>query len=93
MRAVSTRFNESPERASRPFDRDRDGFVFGEGASILIVEEAGRARARGARPYAEIAGYGSTCDAFHRVAIKSDAVQPARAVRLAMEEPALARTP
>jgi 3-oxoacyl-[acyl-carrier-protein] synthase II len=86
MRAVSTRFNDSPERASRPFDRRRDGFVFGEGAWIMVVEEAGRARARGARPYAEIAGYGSTCDAFHRVAIKSDAVQPARAVRLALED-------
>src|SRR5581483_8358080 len=85
MRAVSTRFNDAPERASRPFDRLRDGFVFGEGAWMLVVEEAGRARARGARAYAEIAGYGSTCEAYHRVAIRSDGEQPARAVRLALE--------
>jgi 3-oxoacyl-[acyl-carrier-protein] synthase II len=86
MRAVSTRFNETPERASRPFDRLRDGFVFGEGAWILVIEEAGRARARGARAYAEVAGYGSTCEAFHRVAIRGDGEQPARAVRMALED-------
>src|SRR5438270_7347287 len=86
MRAVSTRFNDTPERASRPFDRLRDGFVFGEGAWMLVIEEAERARARGARAYAEVAGYGSTCDAFHRVAIRADGEQPARAVRLALED-------
>ncbi len=86
MRVVPTRFNDSPERASRPFDRQRDGFVFGEGAWLFVVEERERARARGARCYAELAGYGATCEAFHRVALKSDAEQPARAVRLSLED-------
>jgi len=64
MRAISQR-NDEPERASRPFDRDRDGFVVGEGSALLILEEMGQAQARGAHIYAEIVGYGSTCDAFH----------------------------
>jgi len=86
MKVVATAFNEEPARASRPFDRDRDGFVIGEGAWMMVLEDRERALARGARVYAEVAGYGSTCDAYHRVALNPDAVQPARAIRLALAD-------
>lgn len=83
-KALSTR-NEAPEHASRPFDVDRDGFVLGEGAGILVLEELEHARARGARIYAEVKGYGSTDDAFHITAPKEDGAGPARAFTLAIK--------
>lgn len=84
MRVVSTGFNDDPTRASRPFTLDRDGFVLGEGAWMLVLEEAERARRRGATILAEVAGYGSTCDAYHRVRIRPDATGPARAMEKAV---------
>jgi 3-oxoacyl-[acyl-carrier-protein] synthase II len=81
MKALSTR-NENPDRASRPFDRDRDGFVMGEGAGILILEELEQALERGARIYAEIVGYGMTCDAYHMTAPSGQGAT--RAIELAL---------
>jgi 3-oxoacyl-[acyl-carrier-protein] synthase II len=85
IRAMSTR-NEEPEVSSRPFDKDRDGFVMGEGAAVLILEEYGRATARGAKIYAEIAGYGTTNDAYHMTAPRPDGAQAARSMRLALAD-------
>jgi len=82
-KALSSR-NENPELASRPFDRDRDGFVMGEGSGILVFEELEHAKARGAKIYAEVKGYGSTDDAFHITAPKKDGSGPSRAFKLAM---------
>ena len=65
MKAMSTDFNDTPEKASRPFDKLRDGFVMGEGSGVLVIEELEHAKARGARIYCELAGYGATCDAYH----------------------------
>jgi 3-oxoacyl-[acyl-carrier-protein] synthase II len=78
MRAVSTRYNERGHEASRPFDKDRDGFVLGEGAWMLALELEERARARGARIYATVEGYASTCDAYHRVQMAPDGEQIVR---------------
>lgn len=86
MRILSTRWNGQPERASRPFSKDRDGFVLGEGAWFFVLEDMERARARGAQIYAEIAGYGSTCEAFHRVRLEECGEEPARAIGLALDE-------
>ena len=85
MRAVATKYNDAPAEASRPFDADRDGFVLGEGAWMVVLEREDRARARGARIYATIDGYGSTCDAYHRVQMAPDGEQIIRAMRLAIE--------
>ncbi len=85
IRAMSTR-NDDPARASRPFDKDRDGFVMGEGAAVLILESLDRAQARGARIYAEIAGYGTTNDAYHMTAPRPDGAQAARSIRLALDD-------
>jgi 3-oxoacyl-[acyl-carrier-protein] synthase II len=84
LRALSTR-NDEPERASRPFDKDRDGFVVGEGSGVVILEEYERARARGARVYAELVGYGMTADAFHITAPSEDGDGPFRVMNRAIK--------
>ncbi len=88
-RALSER-NDAPEKASRPFDKHRDGFVAAEGAGLLVLEEYQRARRRGARIYAEVVGYGATCDAYHITAPSPGGEGGARAMRLAMKEAGLA---
>ena len=91
MRAVSTGHNDRPAEASRPFDRARDGFVLGEGAWMVVLEREDRARARGAPVYAIVEGYGSTCDAYHRVQIAPDVAEPVRAIELALRDAKLAK--
>ncbi len=85
MKAISTR-NDEPERASRPFERDRDGFVMGEGGAIAILEELGHARARGAKIYAELVGYGYTSDAYHLAAPDPDGDGAARCMNMALRD-------
>ncbi len=88
MRAISAR-NEDPEHASRPFDRERDGFVIGEGAGIVLLEAYEQAVARGARIYAEVAGFGMTGDAYHMTAPRDDGDGAMRAMRMAMKDASL----
>ena len=90
MRILAARWNDCPSRASRPFSRDRDGFVIAEGAWFFVLEERGHALARGAKILGEIAGYGSTCEAYHRVRLEECGEEPARAISLAIEEAGVA---
>jgi 3-oxoacyl-[acyl-carrier-protein] synthase II len=89
MRIMTSSWNHEPQRGSRPFSADRDGFVLGEGSWMFVLEEYERARARGALIYGEIRGYGSTCEAFHRVRLEENGEEPARAMQLAMEQAGL----
>lgn len=86
MRILASGFNDDPQRASRPFSRDREGFVIAEGSWFFVLEELEHARARGAAILGEIAGYGSTCEAYHRVRLEECGEEPARAISLALEE-------
>lgn len=86
MTVLTSKWNDEPERASRPFSRDRSGIVLGEGAWIYVLEEYERAVKRGARVYAEVTGYGATCDAYHRVRLEETGEEPARAMMIAMDE-------
>ncbi|HZU31213.1 MAG TPA: beta-ketoacyl-[acyl-carrier-protein] synthase family protein [Candidatus Angelobacter sp.] len=86
MKIMTESWNAEPERGSRPFNLDRDGFVLAEGSWMFVLEEYEHAKARGAHIYAEIAGYGSTCEAYHRVRLQECGEEPARAIQLAMKE-------
>lgn len=89
MKVMTPSWNHDPQRASRPFSRDRDGFVLGEGAYFFVLEEMDHALERGARIFAEVIGYGSTCDAHHRVRLDETGVEPARAMTLAIKDAGL----
>ncbi len=86
MTVLTKEFNDAPEKASRPFDKNRSGMVLGEGAWIYVLETLESAQKRNAKIYAEIKGYGSTCDAYHRVRLEENGEEPARAMRLAMQD-------
>ena len=84
--ALSTKRNDDPQKASRPFDNDRDGFVLAEGAGVLILEELEHAKARGAKIYAELVGYGNTCDAYHLTAPDSEGTGAIKAMKIALKD-------
>jgi 3-oxoacyl-[acyl-carrier-protein] synthase II len=86
MTVLTNEWNDEPHRASRPFSRDRSGIVLGEGAWMYVLEEFEKAKARGANIYAEVSGYGATCDAYHRVRLEESGDEPARAMKLALED-------
>lgn len=86
MTVLTSQWNDEPHRASRPFSKDRSGMVLGEGSYIFVLEELDRAVARGANIYAEITGYGSTCDAYHRVRLDASGIEPARAMSIALAD-------
>ena len=86
MTVLTKEWNDAPGRASRPFSRDRSGIVLGEGAWIYMLEDYERARGRDAKIYAEVTGYGATCDAYHRVRLEDTGEEPARAMRLALTD-------
>ncbi|MEP6891117.1 MAG: beta-ketoacyl-[acyl-carrier-protein] synthase family protein, partial [Nitrospirota bacterium] len=86
LRALSSKFNDQPEKASRPFDRSRDGFIMGEGAGTLILESAAHAKKRKARVYAEIAGYAATSEAYHMVIPREDGLEVAHTMKLALAD-------
>src|SRR6266513_4292733 len=86
MKIMTDSWNHAPERGSRPFSADRDGFVLAEGAWMFVFEELEHAKARGAKILAEVAGYGSTCEAYHRVRLMECGEEPARAIGLAMQQ-------
>jgi 3-oxoacyl-[acyl-carrier-protein] synthase II len=88
MTVLTNDWNDEPQRASRPFSLNRSGIVLGEGAWIYVLEELGHAKDRGAKIYAEIVGYGATCDAYHRVRLEESGDEPARAMKLALEDAA-----
>ena len=89
LQAVSTKYNDRPDKASRPFDRDRDGFVMGEGSGVLVLEELEHAKKRGAKIYAEFGGYGITCDANHLTAPHPEGIGAAAAMRMAVADAGL----
>lgn len=90
MRIMTASWNDEPERASRPFSADRDGFVVAEGSWMFVLEDYDHARARGATILAEVAGYGSTCEAFHRVRLQECGEEPARAIETALADAGIA---
>jgi 3-oxoacyl-[acyl-carrier-protein] synthase II len=92
MRIMTQSWNHAPEKGSRPFSIDRDGFVVAEGAWMFVVEDYEHAKARGAKVLAEIAGHGSTCEAFHRVRLQECGEEPARAMQLAMQDAGVAES-